>query len=425
MNHESLVRTSAAEVLTNLSNAAEWQKSLYKDLHANPELSFQEKRTAAVAAAKLKESGYEVFEKIGKTGVVGVLRNGDGPTVLIRADMDALPVRENTGLPYASTATATEPSGETVNVSHACGHDVHVTCLLGAADLMATTRNSWRGSFIALFQPAEEVAGGAKAMIEDGLKELIPKPDVAFAQHVLTFPAGTIGIQTGPVLSAGDSIRITLYGKGAHGSMPHNSVDTVVLAAMVVVRLQTIVSRETKPGEFAVLTVGSSVAGSKSNIIPDTAVLLANLRTYDAELRLRIIESIERIVKAECEASGSPKSPEFEYYDQYPLTDNDAKVTEKIASAFRNHFGEDTVFDLGQVTASEDFSLIPAAFDTPYTFWGLGGTDPEQYEKARKAGRIAEDIPVNHSEFYAPVIEPTLSRGTEALVVAAMAYLSK
>ena len=207
--------------------------------------------------------------------------------------------------------------------------------------------------------------------------------------------------------------------------MPHNSVDTVVLAAMVVLRLQMIVSRETKPGEFAVLTVGSSVAGSKSNIIPDHAVLLVNLRTYDLELRQRMIDGIERIVNAECKASGSPKPPEFEYYDQYPLTDNDVEVTERIRRAFNDHFGTETVFELGRQTASEDFSRIPDAFGASYTFWGLGGTDPEQYERARKAGRIAQDIPVNHSEFYAPVIQPTLSRGTEALVVAAMAYLSK
>ena len=412
-------------VLSDMISVAEWQEGVYKNLHAHPELSFQETNTAALAATKLKEAGYEVFERIGRTGVVGILRNGEGRTVLARADMDALPVKENTGLDYASTLTATDEAGAQVSVAHACGHDVHVTCLLGAAELMAKARDSWAGNFVALFQPAEEVAGGAKAMVDDKLIELIPKPDVAFAQHVLVFPAGTIGTQSGPVLSAGDSIRITLFGKGAHGSMPHNSVDTVVLAAMVVLRLQTIVSRETKPGEFAVLTVGSSVAGTKSNIIPDRAVLLANLRTYDLVLRRRMIDAVERIVRAECEASGSPKPPEFEYYDQYPLTDNDTEVTEKITKAFREHFGDEAVFDLGHQTASEDFSRIPDAFGTPYTFWGLGGTDPEQYEKAREAGRVSQDIPVNHSEFYAPVIEPTLSRGTEALVVAAMTYLSK
>lgn len=418
-------KTSIAEVLAGLPETSHWQEQLYKDIHAHPELSFQETKTAALSASKLKEFGYEVLEGIGRTGVVGILRNGEGKTVLARADMDALPVKENTGLPYASTVTATDEAGNAVSVSHACGHDAHVTCLLGSAQLLANSREFWSGTFIALFQPAEEVAGGAKAMVEDGLCERVPKPDVALAQHVLSYSAGTIGTQTGPVLSAGDSIRITLYGKGAHGSMPHNGVDPVVLAAMVVLRLQTIVSRETKPGEFAVLTVGSSVAGMKSNIIADRAVLLVNLRTYDMDVRRRMIDAVERMVKAECEASGSPRPPEFEYFDQYPLTENDAELTQKITSAFQSHFGTEAVFDLGRVTASEDFSYVPDAFGTPYTFWGIGGIDPEKYERARKAGRIAQDIPVNHSEFFAPVIEPTLSVGTEALVVAAMTYLAK
>lgn len=414
-----------ADVLNDFRTTSGWLEEVYKQLHAHPELSFQETETAALAASKLKEFGYEVLEGVGRTGVVGILRNGEGRTVLARADMDALPVKENTGLPYASTVTAKDNAGETVSVSHACGHDAHVACLLGASELLAKGRKSWNGTFIALFQPAEEVAGGAQAMIDDGLLERVPKPDVAFAQHVLSYPAGAIGTQIGPVLSAGDSIRITLHGRGAHGSMPHNSVDTVVLAAMVVLRLQTIVSRETKPGEFAVLTVGSSVAGSKSNIIPDRAVLLVNLRTYDMDVRRRMIEGIERMVKAECEASGSPQPPEFEYFDQYPLTENDREVTEKITNAFQSYFGSEAVFDLGRVTASEDFSHVPNAFKIPYTFWGVGGIDPEKYEQALKAGRVEQDIPVNHSEYFAPVIEPTLSVGTEALVVAAMTYLAK
>jgi len=411
------------DVLGGLQSTTAWQEGLYKEIHAHPELSFQETRTAALVASKLEALGYEVLAGIGRTGVVGILRRGEGCTVLARADMDALPVKEDTGLAYASTATAPDETGATVNVSHACGHDAHVACLLGAAELLAQARAAWRGTFITLFQPAEEVAGGAKAMVDDGLRGRIPKPDVAFAQHVLAFPAGSIGTQTGPVLSAGDSIRITLHGKGAHGSMPHNSVDTVVLAAQVVIRLQTIVSRETKPGDFVVLTVGSIAAGSKSNIIPDRAVLLANLRTYDLAVRERVIRSVERIVRAECEAAGCPSPPEFEYYDQYPLTNNDATVTARVTSAFTSHFGADTVFPLGRVTASEDFSHIPDALGTPYTYWGVGCTDPEVYRRAAEAGRVEQDIPVNHSQFFAPVIQPTLSAGTRALVVAAMAYL--
>jgi amidohydrolase len=417
--------SSVTDVLNGLPSVSAWQERVYKDLHAHPELSFHETRTAALVATKLKELGYDVFEQMGRTGVVGILRNGTGQTVLARADMDALPVKERTGLPYASTLTATDDAGVAVGVSHACGHDVHVTCLLGAVELLARARRSWSGTFVAVFQPAEEAAAGAKAMLKDGLRDRIPKPDVAFAQHVLAYPAGTVGTQVGPVLSAGDSIRITLHGKGAHGSMPHSSVDPVVLAALVVLRLQTIVSRETKPGDFAVLTVGSSVAGAKSNIIPDHAVLLTNLRTYDLSVRKRMIDSIERMVNAECEASGSPKPPEFHYYDQYPLTANDPEATKRITAAFRSHFTSGTVFNLGHQTASEDFSDIPNALGTPYTYWGIGGIDEEKYERARAAGRVEKDIPVNHSEFFAPVIEPTLSTGTQALVVAALAYLAK
>ena len=423
--HDQSTTASIAEVLKGLPETTSWQEGVYRDIHAHPELSFQETRTAALVASKLNDFGYDVSEKIGRTGVVGILRNGAGPTVLARADMDALPVKENTGLPYASTVTAVDDKGNTVGVAHACGHDAHVTCLLGSAQLLAQAQQSWNGTFVALFQPAEEVAGGAKAMVDAGLGDRIPKPDVAFAQHVLAYPAGKIGTQAGPVLSAGDSLRITLFGKGAHGSMPHNSVDPVVLAALVVLRLQTIVSRETKPGEFAVLTVGSSVAGSKSNIIPDRAVLLLNLRTYEPSVRQHMIDSIERMVKAECEASGSPHPPQFEYFDQYPLTDNDPHVTEKITSAFRSHFGSEIVFDLGHQTASEDFSVIPKAFGAPYTYWGVGCTDPQKYQRALEAGRVEQDIPVNHSEYFAPVIEPTLSHGTEALVVAALTYLAK
>jgi amidohydrolase len=328
-----------ADVLRGLQTTTQWQENLYKDIHAHPELSFHETRTAGLIASKLKELGYEVIEGIGRTGVVGILRSREGRTVLARADMDALPVKEATGLPYASTATAAEGYG-TVNVSHACGHDAHVTCLLGAAELLAQARDAWRGTLVALFQPAEEVAGGARAMVDDGLRQRIPKPDVAFAQHVLAFPAGTVGTQTGPVLSAGDSIRITLHGKGAHGSMPHNSVDTVVLASQVVLRLQTIVSRETKPGDFVVLTVGSVAAGSKSNIIPDRAILLANLRTYDMDVRKRVISSVER-TRSPTTTRVSPRASHRHFRNTSAQTGSSNLVASRrarISATFRMHW---------------------------------------------------------------------------------------
>jgi amidohydrolase len=413
----------AASVLSGLDATRAWQEDFYKDLHAHPELSHQEHETARKVAERLEQFGFEVHTGIGGTGVVGVLRNGDGPTVLLRADMDALPVRETTGLPYASMVTVTAADGAEVSVAHACGHDTHVASLAGAAGLLADATDRWHGTVVALFQPAEEVGDGARGMLDDKLESLIPKPDVAFAQHVLPGPSGTVATRTGPVLSAADSMRITVFGRGGHGSAPQSTVDPVVLAAMVVVRLQTIVSREVPPGETAVLTVGSMQAGTKSNIIPDQAVLRLNIRTYNEQTRTTILDAIKRIVTAECDASGSPKPPEFEMFDRFPLTDNDAATTERVASAFGEYFG-DRALALGQQSASEDFSDIPAALGTPYTYWGVGCTDPETFRKAAEAGRISQDIPGNHSPNFAPVLQPTLDIGTQALVVAALAWLA-
>lgn len=398
------------QVLSRLDATRTWQEELYRHLHAHPELGLREEKTRALIAERLGELGYEVRTAGG--GVVGALANGPGPVVLSRADIDGLPVTEETGLPYASTDTTVDESGQTVGLMHACGHDAHITCLLGAAALLAAERDAWSGTFLALFQPAEETAAGARSMVDDGLTDLVPRPDVAFAQHVLAHEAGVLATQVGPVLSAGDSIRITVFGKGSHGSMPHLGVDPVVLASAIVLRLQSIVSREVAPGEFAVVTVGALNAGSKSNVIPDRATLLLNLRTYDTRTRERVVAAVERVVRGECAAAGSPHQPTFEYYDQFPLTDNDAEVTDTVTAAFRAHFGAERVIPLGRVPASEDFSRIPDAFGTPYTYWGLGGFAP------------GTGVP-NHSPFFAPLIQPTLDAGTQAVVVAAMAYLGK
>jgi amidohydrolase len=417
-----MTTNDASSTLAGLGSVRTWQEDFYRDLHANPELSHQERRTAGKVAARLREAGCEVHEEVGGTGVVGVLSNGDGPTVLMRADMDALPVREATGLPYASSATATDADGAEVPVMHACGHDVHVACLLGAVSLLAADLDAWSGSVVAVFQPAEEVADGAKGMLDDGLADLVGKPEVALCQHVLPMPSGTVGTRVGPTLSAADSMRITVHGRGAHGSMPQASVDPVVLAAMVVVRLQTVISREVQPGEPAVLTVGSVQAGTKSNVIPDHAVVALNVRSYHDETRAAILAAIRRIVTAECDASGSPQPPEFELFDRFPLTDNHRDATERVAAAFSRQFGEEAQ-ELPLQTASEDFSDIPVALGIPYTYWGIGGVDPDTYEKARAAGRVSQDIPVNHSATFAPVVQPTLDTGTSALVVAALAWL--
>ena len=415
---------SARTILSGQDSIRDWQESLYKDFHRNPELSHQEVRTAGVVADHLGEFGFEVHPGIGGTGVVGLLSNGEGPTVLLRADMDALPVKEATGLDYASTATAADAAGSQTAVMHACGHDVHISTLLGAARLFSEQRDAWSGTLIALFQPAEELGDGARGMVDAGLAALIPTPDVAFAQHVLVHPAGTVGPHAGPFLSMADSVRITLYGRGSHGSMPHLSIDPAVLAAMVVVRLQGVVAREVQPGEFAVLTVGRIAVGAKSNIIDDHAVLELNIRTYSRPIRDQLLAAIERIATAESAASGSPKEPEVEVYNSYPLTDNSAEATARVTAAFEDYFPAGAVVDFGRQTASEDFSDVPAALGVPYTYWGVGGTDPAVYAEAEASGTVSS-LPANHSPMFAPVVQPTLTMGTAALVVAASAWLGR
>ncbi|MFB9070010.1 amidohydrolase [Citricoccus parietis] len=399
--------------LDTIDRQLDWQRDLYRHFHQFPELSLQEHRTAERIEAELGGLGLESL-RIGGTGVVTVLENGPGPTVLARADIDALPVTEDTGLDYASTVDG---------VMHACGHDMHLVALLGAIRLLSEHREAWSGTYIALFQPAEENAAGAQAMLDDGLTSRVPRPDVALAQHVMPAEAGTIGTAPGPVLSAGDSLKITVHGRGAHGSMPHTAVDPVVLAASIVLRLQTIVSRETEPGQFAVVTVGASNAGTKSNIIPDRAELLLNLRTYDPALRAQVIASIERIVRGECAAAGAPREPEFEYYDQFPLTSNDVGAHRTVTKAFTDHFAPGQVFEAVPATASEDFSRIPDAFGIPYAYWFVGSVAPETFRAAVEAGTVSSAIPANHSPFFAPALDPTLEIATRAHVVAACAYL--
>ncbi|HJE77394.1 MAG TPA: amidohydrolase [Brevibacterium epidermidis] len=399
--------------LDSIDSQLDWQREVYKDLHRNPEVSLDEHKTADRIAAELEGLGLEVT-RISATGLVAVIDNGTGPTVLARADIDALPVTEDTGLDFAS---------EVDGVMHACGHDMHAAALLGAVRLLKENQDAWSGTYIALFQPAEENAAGAKAMIDDGLTDKVPTPDVALAQHVMPLPAGKIFTAAGPVMSAGDSVKITVFGRGAHGSMPHLSVDPVVLAASIVLRLQTIVSRETEPGEFAVVTVGASNAGSKSNIIPDRAELLLNVRTYDTAVRKRVIASIERIVRGECEAAGTPKEPTFEYFDQFPLTDNSEAVNDTITEALTEFFGTEAVLEATPATASEDFSELPKAFGIPYAYWFVGSFDAEKYQAAEEAGTVLTDVPANHSPFFAPELEPTLEIATKAQVVGALAYL--
>jgi len=342
---------------------------------------------------------------------------------MLRADMDALPVAEATDLPYASKVTATDSGGKTVPVMHACGHDMHVAWLIGAATLFAKTRGAWTGTLMPVFQPAEETAAGAQAMIDDGLFKRFPKPDVVLGQHVMSLPAGIIASRPGTITSAADSLQIRLFGRGAHGSMPEASVDPVVMAAATVMRLQTIVSREVAANEAAVVTIGVLQAGSKENVIPDEAIIKLNVRTFDEGVRKRVLAAIERIVNAEAAASGAPKKPEITALDRYSLVTNDPKATKRVGDAFRQHFPAERVQESKPTTASEDFGSFGAEWGSPSVFWFVGGIDADKYAKAKKDGRIGE-IPTNHNPRFAPIIHPTLETGVEALVFAAQAWLS-
>jgi amidohydrolase len=396
---------------------------VYTDMHAHPELSMQETRTAGVAADRLRAAGFEVTSAIGRTGVVGVLRNGEGPTIMLRADMDALPVREETGLPYASTETATDNTGTSVPVMHACGHDMHVTWLIGAATALAQTRDTWKGTLMPVFQPAEETGAGAQAMIDDGLMTRFPKPDVVLGQHVMVGPAGMIGGRAGVITSAADSLQIRMFGRGAHGSMPQAAIDPVVMAAATVLRLQTIVSRELAATDAAVVTIGSLQAGTKENVIPDEAVIKLNVRTFDEGVRARVLTAITRIVNAEADASGAPRRPEITPIDRYSLVTNDPDATRRVLDAFRSHFPADRIRETDPTSASEDFGTFGVQWQAPSVFWFIGGTDPDVYARAKASGRVGE-LPTNHNPRFAPVLHPTLETGVASLIVASRAWLA-
>jgi len=411
------------DILAGLDQMLPELEAIYKDIHSHPELSMQEVRTAGIAADHLKKSGFEVTTGVGKTGVVGLLRNGDGPTIMLRADMDALPIKEATGLPYASTVTATGPDGKTTPVAHSCGHDMHVACLIGATSLFAKSRESWHGTLVAVFQPGEETAQGAQAMIDDNLFKRFPKPDVVLGQHVMSLPAGQLDWRTGVVTSAADSLQIRMFGRGAHGSMPEASIDPVVIAASTVMRLQTIVSREVAPTDSAVVTIGVLQAGTKENVIPDEAIIKLNVRTFDEGVRKRVLAAIERIVNAEAAAAGAPKAPEITPLDRYSLVANDVEATSRVVDAFRQNFADGFVEQTKPSMASEDFGCFGAEWHAPAVYWFFGGDDPAVYAKAKKDGKI-NDLPTNHNPHFAPVIHPTLETGVKALVVASFAWLA-
>jgi amidohydrolase len=398
--------------------------ALYRDLHSHPELSFQEHRTAGLVAEHLRDLGLEVTTGIGRTGVVGVLANGDGPTVLLRADMDALPVLEDTGLAWASTQTATDDTGKVVPVMHACGHDIHITCLIGAVERLVAQRGEWSGTLVALFQPAEEHGGGAQVMVEDGLYDKVPRPDVVLGQHVTPLPAGMLGAHPGAAMAAVDTMEVTMRGRGGHGSRPETTIDPVVMAAAAVMRLQTVVSREVAPQDTSVVTVGSFHAGTANNIIAAEAKLGISVRSFNEEVRARVLSGVERIVAAEAAASGATEPPTVEYGEQYPVTVNDPDATARLTAVFAAEFGEDALFDPGALSGSEDVGNLATAAGVPLVYWILGGADPQKFAAAAAAGTLETDIPSNHSPHFAPLAQPTIDTGVRALVVAAREWLS-
>lgn len=397
--------------------------NVYKDIHQHPELGFGEHRTADIVAARLRAAGFEVTTGIGRTGVVGVLKNGAGPTALLRADMDALPIKEDTGLDYASTVTLTDDHGTTVPVAHACGHDLHTTCLLGAAQCLAADRSGWSGTVVLVFQPAEELGAGAQAMVDDGVFDGFPTPDVILGQHVAPLPAGKIAGHPGPAYAGSDSLRVRLVGRGAHGSMPEASVDPIVLAAATILRLQTVISREVPSTATAVLTVGSVHAGDAANVIPGHAEIQLNIRSYDAAVRRQILDSVERIVFGEAATAGSPHEPTITQIERFPVVTNDPEALGRTFNTFASWLGDDNVLDPGAGAGSEDVGIFATSCNAPLSYWLLGGADPSRFTRGDMTDPALLAVPSNHSSRYAPVIDPTLALGVRALVAAAQTWL--
>ena len=394
---------------------------LYIDLHENPELSSHETVTATKLASELRNLGYDVTEHIGGTGIVAVLKNGSGPTIMLRTELDALPVEEKTGLPYASKVRAKDDVGHDVPVMHACGHDLHMTAIVGTAAIMASSKNTWHGTLVLIGQPAEETISGASGMVKDGLFAKFPRPDVIVALHVGNLlPAGKIGIVPGIYDTNADSLRITIYGKGGHGASPHTTIDPIVIAARTILALQTISSREVKPGELAIVTVGYIHAGTKNNIIPDTAELGLTVRTYKAEIRKQVLAAITRITKAEAAAAGAPREPLIENYEATDAVYNEPTLAQNLKAPLEAALGKDNVVMDDPHTASEDFSVFVKQ-GIPGFYFNLGGAEPQKLAEAKASGT---NLPSNHSALFAPDVDPALHTGIAAEVAVLRSLLN-
>lgn len=398
--------------------------ALYIDLHRNPELSLHEEKTAAKLASRLRALGYEVTEHVGGHGIVGVLKNGSGPTLWVRTDMDALPLKEQTGLAYASTAMTKNDAGETVGVMHACGHDIHMVSWLGAASLLAKSKDRWHGTLVFIGQPAEEVLQGAQAMIKDRVLERFPKPDFVLGIHDTNLlPAGQVGIVSGPASAASNAVDITFYGKGGHGASPHRTIDPLLIAARTVVTLQTIVSREVNPFDPAVVTVGTFHGGTKRNIIADDAKLELTVRSYKPEVQKQLLAAIDRIAKAEAAAARAPREPAVVVIEQEAseVVVNDPALAARLTTSLRRGLGDSNVVVIEPTTGSEDFGVFGRVANVPSIQLRLGAVEPGEFAKSKAAGK---QVPGPHSALFAPDRERTLRTGVAAFTVAALDLLA-
>ncbi|MGQ0635608.1 MAG: amidohydrolase [Planctomycetaceae bacterium] len=392
---------------------------LYKQLHAAPELSFQEEKTAARLAAELKQVGCEVSTQVGRHGVVGLLKNGAGPVVMVRTDLDALPVTEATGLPYASQMKGVDPQGREVGVMHACGHDVHMTCLIGTARWLASHKEAWRGTVMLIGQPAEEIGAGALAMLKDGLFTRFPKPDFGLALHVDShLVAGKLGFRAGYILANVDSVDIAMRGRGGHGAFPHTTIDPIVQAARLVLDLQTIVSRENPPFEPAVITVGSIHAGTKHNIIPDICRLQLTVRSYGDAARARLLEAIQRKAKAVAASAGAPE-PTIEFSDATPATRNDETLVERLVPVFREALGNENVVPSEPSLGGEDFSQYGLA-GVPIFMFRIGTVPAERVAELARAGKT---LPPLHSPDFYPDPASSIRTGVIGMTAAVLNLL--
>lgn len=387
--------------------------ALYLDIHQHPELSSHETRTAALLAEKLRGLGYQVTEHVGGTGVVGLLKNGDGPTIMLRTELDALPVEEKTGLAYASKVHAQDPSGRDVPVMHACGHDLHMASWFATAAIMAHSKDSWHGILMLIAQPAEETISGAKRMVDDGLFTRFPKPDIGIALHDTNLlPAGKVGLTPEYFNANADSVRITVYGKGGHGATPEKTIDPVLIAARITVTLQSIVSREIKPGDAAVITVGYIQAGTKNNIIPDQAEMGLTVRSRKPEVRQHLLTAIERVAKGEAEASGAERMPSIEKYESTDAVYNDPVLARHLEATLENVLGKDNVEFREPIMTSEDYAVFVEQ-GVPSLYFQIGAANPQKFQEARASGK---ELPSNHSPLFAPDSEPALRTGITAEV---------